>query len=178
MHYNLFLISASHAKLVEFNSTFVMNIFNMIVLFAVLRHFLFKPISKVLEDRKAKIKSGFDRAKDLEEKAVVLNKELEEKIQQIKDEKLSIIDEARSNANEQAREIIKKAETEAKNIKTKMDKSIELEKEKARKELKSELTAMSVLIASKILKKDFEQNDNSEYLSEAIDKLGAVKWEN
>ena len=48
--------------MVELNGTLLIQIFNFIILCAILGFFCYKPVLKVLDDRKARIKNDLDSA--------------------------------------------------------------------------------------------------------------------
>ncbi len=88
------IFAAIHSKLVEFNANFFLQIFNTFVLFSFLTWKLFKPVSKVLEDRKNKIKNQFDSAEEKVQEANALYESYKEKLDGIKSERDEIIKEA------------------------------------------------------------------------------------
>ena len=61
--------------MLELNSGIVWTVINLIILVVLMRIFLFKPIQKVIDERKKMISEQIDSAKDREESAA---KKLEE----------------------------------------------------------------------------------------------------
>ena len=59
----------------------VWTIVNILVLFLLLKHFLFKPITEMMESRTAEIKNNLKDAEDQKQKASELTAQYEEKLQ-------------------------------------------------------------------------------------------------
>ena len=81
-----------------------------LVLFLVMRAKLFKPIQKLLNDRKAYIRSNIEESENKKEEAANMQNEYEEQLKQAKIEAREIVAEAKKRRDE----IVSKAETEAK----------------------------------------------------------------
>ena len=85
--------------MLELNSGIVWTVINLIILVVLMRIFLFKPIQKVIDERKKMISEQIDSAKDREESAAKKLEEAEAYLQASGD-----------NARKQAEAILKEAE--------------------------------------------------------------------
>ncbi len=65
--------------LVEFSWTFVFQIINTIVIFLLLRHFLFKPTTDFMEKRTRDIEKDIEDAETMKQEAATLKASYEEK---------------------------------------------------------------------------------------------------
>ena len=74
--------------------TMIFTWVNMLLLFTVLKKFLFKPVNDVLNQREAEIKKIYDDANEANEKAVEMEKTYSEKMAQARDEAGEIIKQA------------------------------------------------------------------------------------
>ncbi|PID82773.1 MAG: ATP synthase F0 subunit B [Clostridiales bacterium] len=171
------VLAAKFYKLVEFNLSFFMIIFNMLVLFGFLTWKLFKPVSKLMEDRTNKIKKSFDDAENKLKEADDLRKSYIEKLDGIKDERDVIIKEAVEKANKLSDEIKEKTENDIKIMKEKAVLDIEADREKMMNEAKDEIASIALLIASKILEKELKTNEKDIVINDFINKVGDVKWD-
>lgn len=164
--------------LVEFNATFFFQIVNTFVLFLILKHFLFEPVTNFMEKRKNEIADEIKKAENKHKEAINLKEKYNDKLKQVDSEGKKIIKEARKDAKEQASEIISKAREEEKQIRLDNQKEIEREKIKAIDSLKDEISNLSIMTASKVIEKDLDKSDHQELIDQFIDEVGDVKWQN
>lgn len=148
------------------------QVVNFTILLLLLKKFLYKPVLKALDDRKAKI------AKSLKD-----SEEIEKRLQKISDEQESILEKARSEASK----IITEAKDESKQLTEKslaqtketmqqlLDKNKErltLEKEQMMSEAKKELTDLVMAATAIVAKKEVSKSSDSKMIEEAIESLG------
>ncbi|KNF09718.1 ATP synthase subunit b, sodium ion specific [Gottschalkia purinilytica] len=149
-----------------------------LVLFLVLRHFLFDPVKKHLEARGENIQKDLDEAKAEREQAISLKKEYELNIENAKSEGRDIVEAAKKRGDQLRDEIILEARKEAENMAAKAKNDIQREKEKALDDLKSEVATIAMLAASKVVEKNLDNNAHKDMINKFIDEVGEVKWQN
>ncbi|EOC99450.1 F0F1 ATP synthase subunit B [Caldisalinibacter kiritimatiensis] len=149
-----------------------------LVLFIVLRHFLFEPVSKFLNERRERIEGDLTEAKKEKEEAVKLKEEYQLKIEEAKQEAQSIIETGKKRAGEVREEIIADAKKEAENIVERANREIVRQREKAMEELKSEVVTIAMMAASKVVDKDLDEKSHREMINKFIDEVGESKWQN
>ncbi len=171
------LVATEYAKLVEFNATFIIQIFNTIILFAALSYLLFKPVKKTMDDRKNKIIKQFEDAELKMKEAEDLKIEYQNKIAAIRVEREHIINEAVSIANKQSAEI--KADTirDIEIMKENAALEIKADRQKMLDGVKDEVASIALLIASKVLSKELQTSEKDIIIDDFIDKVGDVKWD-
>ena len=76
----------------------VYTIINLIVLFLLLRHFLIKPVSDIMEKRRQMIADGLQGAQDAQSDAQKMKQEYEDALKGAKLESAAIVEKARSEA--------------------------------------------------------------------------------
>ena len=74
----------------------VFTVINLLITYFILRKFLFKPIHKVVEQRKEEIDRQYAGAKETEEKALALKAQYEESLSSVEAEKAKAVNEART----------------------------------------------------------------------------------
>ena len=77
--------------MIEININLVFTIINLIVLYLLMKKFLFGPILNVMEQRKNMIDQQFASAKDTEEQAYELKGKYEDALKSAKDESMRIV---------------------------------------------------------------------------------------
>ena len=82
---------------------------NMLITFAVLKKFLFKPVKKMIDDRQQEIDTMYADADAAKQKAADLEKEYADHLQSIKDERDTMLREATARAQKREEEIVNEA---------------------------------------------------------------------
>lgn len=148
------------------------------ILFLVLRHFLFGPISERLKARSQSIVDDIDSAKSQREEVEVIKKDYELKLSEAKEEARDIVEGAKKRGDQLKDEIVVEAKNEASNILEKARTDMEREKEKVLDDLKSEVVDIAMLAASKVIEKDLDKNTHKNMINKFIDEVGETKWKN
>jgi F-type H+-transporting ATPase subunit b len=164
--------------LVELNVSIFFNLLNFIVIFLLLRHFLFKPVTEHLDARRNKIQSTLDEAEEIREEAGSLKEQYEAKMQNIRDERNEIIQKATRSGEVRKSEIIKEAREEAEKIKVRAEKEMTRERQRMINELKDQTSSIAMLAASKVLEKELDEKSHQNHIQEFINEVGDVKWKN
>ncbi len=145
---------------------------NLIILFLLMKKFLFKPINNILEKRKKEIDEMYDNAETSKNEAEKLLSEYNEKVSGAKEEAEGILKNAKERAALKEEEIVNNAKADAAKIMARAEREIELEKSSARAELLEEVSSLSVIMASKILEKDIKEEDHKEMIDKFINEIG------
>ena len=147
---------------------------NTLILFLVLKHFLFDKVNKVVGERQKEIQDSYDRAEEAEKNAQKLEADYNEKIGQAKQEGAEIIRDATKKAQARADEIIDEARVEAKGIRTNAENEIEREKKIAVNAIKDEISQIAFSAAAAVVEKDLTSEDNEKLIEKFIDNVGEV----
>lgn len=157
---------------------FLLQLASTGVLFLVLRHFLFTPVSNFLQERKEKISSDIKEAESQKVEASKLKSQYEAKIEEAKEEAKEIIESSRKRGDEIREEIVSDAKKEANNMIDKAKKEISREKEKAQQELKEEMVTVAMLAASKVIDENLDDKKHKDMINKFIDEVGENQWQN
>lgn len=124
---------------------------NFGLLLAVLSYFLYKPILKILDERKARIAEGVRKSEEAEKRLADAASRGDSIVGAASREAESLVAGARTRANEQALEIIKSAEGRADAVLADAAARAEEEKRQALLESEKEITRAALLAAEKLL---------------------------
>lgn len=150
--------------MLKFDFNILWTLIDLLLLFVLMRLFLFKPIKKVLDKRKTLIDEQFKAADEKEKSAIELYNEYQRELEGADEEKKAILDEARKNAKLEYDKILERAEAEAVKVKADAKRVSELESEKARLAVKEELAELAMETAEKIIgEKASAETDSSIY---------------
>lgn len=133
---------------------------------------IFGPLFGVIEKRRELVQSQISSAEQNRKQAEQLLEEQKRAIQQAKQDAHNIIEQARVVSSKTADEIVTAAKTESARIKEEALRDIENEKNKAVAALRSQVSAMSVLIASKIIEKQIDEKAQQELVEKYLKEVG------
>jgi F-type H+-transporting ATPase subunit b len=158
---------------VDWNLLF--NIINILVLYLLLKRFLFKPVTSIMEKRSNTVKASLEDAESKNIEAARLKQEYEEAIRKAEVQAADIILEAKDRAaREQERQQKEAAEAVAK-LKEDMRKTIELEQRLALEKLKSEVAGIAILAASKVIQSNITADANRKLIDDFLSEAGEGK---
>lgn len=146
------------------------------VLFLALSYFLFNPARKLLNNRKEKIQSELETAKNDMEHARSLKEEYENKLQNVNREVESILSEARKKALDNENQIIAQAKEEAAAILDRARKEAELEKQKMSDDVKKEMISIASLMAGKVVSASIDTTVQNQLIEETLKEMGDKTW--
>lgn len=152
----------------------VFTLCNTLILFLLIKKFLFKPVNNMLEKRAEDVKSTYDAAEKAKNDAEALKQEYEQHLLSAKEEAGEIIKTASRKAQVRGEEIVNEAQTKAGAIMDKATTEIEREKKKAVNEIKDEISSMAIQIASKVVEREINETDHERLIEQFIDSVGEV----
>lgn len=150
---------------------------NLLILYLLLRHFLFKPVQKMLADRENEVKSMYDNAEKAQSEAEKMKAEYTEHLQNAKAEANELLQSANQKATLRSEEMLREAQQKASDMVTRADAQIEEEKKRAFQEVKREISQLAVMAASQVVEKEISQQDHERMIEEFIDGAGDAKWQ-
>jgi len=154
---------------------FLGQIINFLILLLILWLFAYKPILKMLNDRREKVAKSLENAKEIEEKLAATEARTKEMISQAQKDTSTMLEESSKAATEEKKEIIAAAHDQSAKEVEKAKVAITEEKELAQKTLQKEMTRLVGLATEKILAKVPAPNLQQEAIDDAIDEIGGRK---
>ena len=130
------------------------TIINLVLLYILLKKFLFGPVISVLEKRKALLEGQFASASEMRKTAMELKKQYETSIRTVEAESAQILQKAREDGETEYRRIVGEASEKADRMVAQAQAAIVEEKEKALKDMESDIASLAVDVAKKILEDD------------------------
>ncbi|MFH1226756.1 MAG: F0F1 ATP synthase subunit B, partial [Planctomycetota bacterium] len=149
----------------------VLLVINFIILFLVLKKFLFGRVLEHLDNRKKEIEGTFDKI-ELDKKEITrLTDEYQAKLSQIEKESYQKIQAAIKEGLSAKTGIISEAHLHSDNIIRKAKDEIELEKTKALKELRNEVASLAIQVAEKVIEKELDEKSNTRLVASFLDEI-------
>lgn len=153
-------------------ATVVITVINFIILYLILRHFLFDKVNGVIDERNSSIKENIDKAETDKKEAEALKSENLKKLEESKIEGKKIVENYKQKAEKVSEGIKGEASNEAELIIERAKKEVQLEKEKAEDELKNKVVDLAVILSSKALEKSINEEEHRRLIEEFIAKVG------
>ena len=150
----------------------LISLCNLVILFLILKKFLFKPVKKVMEQRQAEYDAKFAEADDKLKDAEAVKAALDEKFSHADEEADLIIKEAKDNAARRGDAIVNEAKEKAGYIVKNAEEEAELRRRRSENAIKDEIADVSVEIAKRIIGREVSEEDHRRLLDEFIDKIG------
>ena len=138
----------------------VETVANILILFILLRIFLFKPINKMRDERTRTIQDNLDSAEKAKTEAEELRQQYEDSISEAKEKANQIIMKAHEDAESERSAIIRKSQEEAEKIISDADKAIENERKLVLRQAQSEIADLAIEAASKIIGENVDDEKN------------------
>ncbi|MEY8662227.1 F0F1 ATP synthase subunit B [Ligilactobacillus faecis] len=151
---------------------FLFYLVTFIILIALIKHFAWGPVTEMMEKRAEKIANDIDSAEDARKKAEELAAKRESALKDSHVEASKIIDRAKQNGEQQKANIVSAAQAEVDTLKQNAKKDIAQEREEALANVKNDVAALSVEIASKIIQKELDAKDQEALVDSYIEGLG------
>lgn len=152
--------------------TMIATLINTLILFLVLKHFLFKPVNKILDERKQNVEETYRQADEKLTEAARLESEYTEKLANAKEESAEIVKNATKRAQTRSDEIIAEAKKEASSLMVKANADIEKEKKRAVNQIKDEISDIALAVAEKVVEKEIDPKDHERLIESFISELG------
>ena len=150
----------------------LISLANLVLLFFIIKKFLYKPVKKVLAQRQAEIDRYYENARQAEESAESKKLHWEEKMSDAQKTADDMIANAALTANQRSERIVSEAKDKAEGIVRRAEEAAKLEIKNAHAEIKKELVSVSSELAQKLIKRELNAEDHKSIIDSFIDDLG------
>jgi F-type H+-transporting ATPase subunit b len=147
---------------------FIWTILTFLVLVTLLARFAWRPLLQALDSRQELIRKSLDDAQQAKQELERLQHESAQIIRQARIDAEAVVAQSRSDAAKLREEMRQKAKAEADGIVRNAERQIQLETQRALQQIRKEAVDLSVMIASKILRRNLTKEDNEKLIEEAL----------
>ena len=152
--------------------TIIFQICNLLILVALMKKFLFKPVQNILNKRQQEIDGIYAAADADRSSAAEMKEEYTRRMSSALEEADRLMRTAVDEANRKGDEIVDVANQQAANIKRKAESEIAQERLKAYTELKRDISGMAVDIAEKMVGREINEADQAGLVDDFIRNAG------
>lgn len=139
----------------------VFTVINVLVLYALMKKFLVKPVMGIIEKREQLIQGKLKEAEKSKKQALELKEQYEEKIAAASKEAGQFVELARKQAQELQETMLAETEQQTEKLVNQARKEIAGEQERARREAEGQIAELAMLAARRILKTGEVHDTNS-----------------
>ena len=152
--------------------TALFTLLNFLAVFFVGKHFLWDPVTKMIQDRQKEIDDMYSDADTARASAKAMEAEYQGKLSDARATSEQIVRDAVSRGQAREEEIIRQANAEASAMVDKAVADIALEKKKAINDAKDEIAGIAMEIAGKVVGRQLSDADQAKLVDQFIDELG------
>ena len=152
----------------------LISLANLVILFLILKKFLYKPVQKMLDERRAQIDSDYADAESAKQSAESKDAELTERLANAKAEAEGIVKEAADIAKARGDKIVEDARATADGIIRQAEEDAELERKRVGETIKEQIVDVSTALAEKMLEREVNADDHKALIDYFIDKIGEI----
>ena len=158
--------------MIKIDINLVFTIINLLVLYLLMKKFLFGPIIKVMDVRKAMIDQQFAGAKEQEDQAKALKEQYEGELKSAREESFQIMEQARKEAKAQADKTVEDTQAKVSAMLAKAQEDINTERENAMRQMKDDVASLAMEAAGKIIGKNSGADQDLSLYDQFIEKAG------
>lgn len=150
----------------------LISLCNLLLLFLILKKFLFSPVKKMLQKRQNGIEEQYSEAAEASQDAESSKALWEEKLGNAETQAQEILSSAAAKADVRAQQIVSEAEGRADGIVRQAKAAAELEKKKAEAEIKKEIIDVSAVLTEKMLGREISDDDHKKLFASFLEGIG------
>ncbi len=147
------------------------QVVNFLVLLFILQRFLYRPILKVLKDRKQTIETSLKQAEEIELRLQQTEEEREQIVSKAAQEAQHIVDEAAKTANQIVEEAHQKAMTDINAMIERNNQAMKTEREQLRQEVRQDAAHLVTVALQKITGKVLTKSDQKNIIDQSVKGL-------
>lgn len=155
-------------------STIFFTVLNLLILYVLLKKFLFGRVNKVLEERAALVRDTLNEAEAEKAQADELKQEYEEKLAQAHTEATGILAQAKARGELEYQQIMASAKADAQRLHDQAKAKNKADREEMLRSARQEVAQLAVMAASKVAGRALDRETDrailDDFLAEAGDK--------
>lgn len=149
------------------------QVVNFVILLFVLKKFAYKPLMKILDERKHKIETSMKQAEEIQEQLEKTKTSQMEIISKAERESTKIIEEVKEASKKLQEETLVETNKKVEEVLSKNRETLKLEREKMVGEVKADMANLVAETTKKVLNRTLTSTDNEDLVKESLEDLKA-----
>ncbi|MCI6377563.1 MAG: F0F1 ATP synthase subunit B [Clostridiales bacterium] len=150
----------------------LISLANLLIMFLILKRFLFKPVQKVVREREEQVTKIYGEAEESRSAAMGMKQEYEARLASAREEADGLVRNAVNTAQRKSDQIVNEASAQASRLKQKAEEEIAMERKQMLADVRGELSDIAVSIASKVVEREIQPKDHEAFMDEFIKNVG------
>ncbi len=150
----------------------LISLCNLLVMFLILKKFLFAPVQRVLSQRQAQVDGIYAEADADRKDAGRMKRQYEKHLATAREEADAMVRSATQTAQRRSDAIVAEASQQAAHLKQKAEAEIAMERRQMMSDVRGEISDMAVAIASKVVEREIDAKDHASLVDEFIRNVG------
>lgn len=150
----------------------LISLANLLIIFLILKRFLFKPVQNVFAAREAQVDKLYGEAENDRNAAKGMKQEYETRLATAREEADGIVKNAVQTAQRKGDAILSEASAQASRMKQKAEEEISTERKQMLMDVRSEISDLAVDIAAKVVEREVDKQDHENFVDEFIRNVG------
>jgi len=144
------------------------QLISFVILLVLLYILGYKPIVRMMDERQKKIKDGLDKAEHADKQAIEADQESRQRLEEARKEGQALIAQATEVASKHGEALKEQAKNEAEALIGRARAEIQLEKDQAIAQLRSEFADITVLAAGKVISEELDKEKHRKVIDEVL----------
>ena len=150
----------------------LLSLANLLIMFLILKRFLFKPGQKVFDTRKEEVDTMYAQANESRSQAEDMKREYETRLAAAREEADGLVRSAVQTAQKRSDAIVAEASSQASHLKQKASEEIAQERRQMLQDVRGEISDIAVSIASKVVEREINAQDHQDFVDDFIRNVG------
>lgn len=148
---------------------------NFFALLAILTFLVYKPVLKLLDERKERIAKAEEHAQLVEDKLARVEELTQKELKKAQEKSAEIINAAKESATQQGEEMIANAKEKVNKIVEEGRAVISKERDDAAKQIQAEVSKIVILATEKLLGREVASKDQAKFIEEAATEISTMR---
>lgn len=152
-------------------ATLIIQIFTFSLFVWFCMHFIWRPLSRMMDDRNKRIADGLAAAERGQHERDLAQKRAADILVEAKQQTAEILNQAQKRADEIVEEAKNEARSEGERLMTAAKAEIDQEVNRAKEQLREQVATIAVAGAERVLKREIDEKAHSEILKELVTQI-------
>ena len=152
----------------------ITQIVGISVLLFLLVKFLYRPILKVLDERSARIQESLEAADRVKEQAAASQAQMQDEMQQAREEGQQMIAQAREMAARFRDEEMEKARQEIATERKRAESDIQRERDAAIEDLRREFAGLAISAAERVVERSLDESAHKDIIDKILEESASI----
>ena len=157
--------------MIQFDATFFWQILNFLILLFILAKFAYKPLMKVLDERRARVANDLETAEKTRVEAEALKEQYSKQLAEARTEATAIIDKANKAGQKVHDDYVAQAQAEKDQMMAAAKQNIANEKDQAMTDVRAQVIALATEIAGKVVDQKLNSAADQELVAKTADSV-------